>query len=411
MVTERMGVGSLEKDRVFRTIFLMVVWSWASIKVILPALPKLQHALAVDDAHIKLSVTVFLLIVSLAQLLWGALAAFYTTRRLILCGLGIALLGSFLSMTAVTFPMYFLGRGLEGLGLGCISPLTRALLANIFSKREFAGRASLLSICTAVLPAVSSLAGGYIMTLLGWRAIFACLVVLNLLVIAFTLKYVRELPAAALPLQKSKVAQVGAAYLQVLKSRCFWGFITPYAILFGALIGFYSASPFWFVNVFGFAHRHFSNLLLPTAAALTLGLFIARRLIRKWPVPRVMWLGLLIGAGVFALLACFALAHVYGLWTIVVIFALLGLAIGVVSPCANAETLTRLKTVAAPAAALITCYVFAMSSFFSHIMMRLEVRHAEHMVYFIGLVVTVSMLTYWLLIYRRLPPHYPGQED
>ena len=395
-------LGKLEKNRVFRVIFLMIILSWASIKIILPALPELQKEFDVDESYIKLSVTIFLLLISLAQLIWGALAEFYNPRKVILLGLCISLAGSIISMSAVNFEMYLAGRSMEGLGLGCISPLSRAVMANIFAKKEFAARGALIAMATAVLPAVSSLVGGYIMAWIDWRAIFGFLVLLNLLVILLSLKYIKGFPTPEKPLGKSALAYVFESFSTVLKSRYFWGYITPYAIFLGALIGYYSASPFWFVNEFGYANKHFSNLLLPTAASITIGLFFARWSIDKWPIDRVILWGLLISLFVFVLTLAFWVSSLNGIWVIIIVFSLLGMANGIISPGANAESLIRLKAVVAPASALTTCYIFMMSSFFSNITMKMNVRDFYSVVVFIGAIVLTSFLTYWFVIYRRI---------
>nr|NQU89142.1 MFS transporter [Bacteroidota bacterium] len=123
------------KSQIFRVVFLMIILSWASIKIILPALPFLQGEFKVNVSDIKLSVTVFLLTISLAQILWGALSEMYGQREMILLGLLITLSGSMVSMCSVSFEMYLAGRTTEALGLGCISPISRAILANIYDIR------------------------------------------------------------------------------------------------------------------------------------------------------------------------------------------------------------------------------------------------------------------------------------
>jgi MFS family permease len=330
------------------------------------------------------------------------LAEFYNPRKVILAGLGISLVGSIISMSAVNFEMYLTGRSLEGLGLGCISPLTRALLVDIFERKEFAGRAALISIATAVLPAVSSLAGGHIMAWIDWRAIFGFLVLLNLLAILFTLKYIRSFPTPEKPSGKSAITYVFESYLTVLKSRYFWGYISPYAIFMGLLIGYYSATPFWFVNEFGYSGKQFSNLLLPTAASITFGLFLARKLINKWPIDRVILWGLLLSLCTFVVTLTLWAGGIYGGWAVGGIFSLLGMAEGIISPGTNAECLTRLKAVVAPASALITSFVFVMSSLFSYITMKMDVRDFYTLVVLVGTVVITGFLIYWFGIYSRL---------
>ncbi len=390
-----------EKNRIFRVTFLMVILSWASMKIILPALPELHNEFSVEMKDIKLSVAVFLFIISIAQLIWGGLARFYNPRRLILLGLVISLAGSILSMSAVNFEMYFIGRSMEGMGLGCVSPLSRAITANLFDRVAFAGKSAFVAMATAVLPAVSSLAGGHIMALMGWRAIFGFLIFANILVIIFVFKYLRNFPALEKSTGKSGIAAVFESYFEVLKSRIFWGYISPYALILGSLIAYYSASPFWFVNDFAYSGKNFSNFLLPTAASITFGLLLTRRLIQKRNIDKIILWGLITGLFTFFLTLVFWMFNLNGVAIIVTIFTLLGFANGLISPGVNAECLTRLKKHAAPAAALITCYIFVISSVFASITMKMSVLDFSTLVIFIGGVALVSFFAYWFAIYRR----------
>lgn len=389
-----------DKNRIFRVIFLMIILSWTSIKIILPALPVLHTEFGVEMKDIKLTVTVFLLVMSLAQLIWGALAGFFTAKFLILLGLCITLVGSLVSMTAVSFEMYFAGRALEGLGLGCLSPIARAILANIFDRKEFASKAAVLAIVTAMLPAISSLAGGHIMAWMGWRSIFGFLALLNLLVIFLAYRYVNNIPAPEKTSGNPALVSVFKSYISVLKSRYFWGYITPYAFILGSLIGYYSASPFWFVNDFGFSGKHFSNFLLPTALFIIFGLIVGKKLISKYAMNKVILWGLMAALFAFILTILFWFISLDGIWVIIAIFSILGFANGMISPGTNAECLTRLKTYAAPASALITCYVFLMSSIFSGITMKMNVADFYTMVILIGGITLISFLVYWFGIYK-----------
>jgi len=159
---------------------------------------------------------------------------------------------------------------------------------------------------------------------------------------------------------KSTLRSVGKDYIKVLKSKVFWGYISPYAIIIGAIIAYYSASPFWFVTGFGISHDSFSNLLLPTAGLYCISLLLARQLMERIPVDKILFSGLVVGLAGLAIAIFFLVTGIHGLVAIVVLFSMLGLAGGFIAPCANAECLTQLRHIAAPASALISCYLFVM---------------------------------------------------
>ena len=104
--------------------------------------------------------------------LFGRLGDELGRANLLVTGLIIFSLGSFLAFQADALPMLFVGRLIQGAGASGLTPLTLAIIAQRFSAGE---RGKAMATWNATAPATSIFApsiGGFMVDHLGWRAIF-----------------------------------------------------------------------------------------------------------------------------------------------------------------------------------------------------------------------------------------------
>lgn len=183
----------IDKKKVFPVVFYIILLSWISIKVVLPALPKLNTDLGTSNSAIQLSVTCFLLFFSLSRLIWGPMAEIHGVIKTLKIGVIISIAGSVLSMLAVDFPMYFAGRSLEGIGMGSIPITGMSILTNLYDRKNLAKKLSYVNSVSAAMPAIAPVFGGYIIQFFGWRAIFGLLLLMSLLVLVFIYRYLNKI--------------------------------------------------------------------------------------------------------------------------------------------------------------------------------------------------------------------------
>ena len=149
-----------QKNQIFRVIFLMVLLNWFSVKIVLPALPFLVKYFDTTTSYIQLSVTIYLIAFSISRLFWGSLAEKYGNVRVYYPGLIISLIGIIISMTSNSLTQYIIGRTLEGIGIGCLAPSSRAMLTVTFEKDELSRKMIYVSVAASSMLGISPIIGG-----------------------------------------------------------------------------------------------------------------------------------------------------------------------------------------------------------------------------------------------------------
>lgn len=392
--------GTAEKKQIFGVTFYMVLLSWASIKIVLPILPGLDDVLKTSSANIQLSVTIFLLLFSLSRLIWGPVAQMYGNLIALRLGIFLSIAGSIMSMLASNFTWYIIGRGLEGIGMGSIPIVSFAILPNLFDKKTLSRKMAYVSGISAAMPAIAPVIGGFLMKFIDWRAVFGFLIVSSILLIILSYKYLKYVNNFNED-ERTNLRMVLSAYFSCLKERKFWGYTTPAALTSGTLIGYYSASPYWFVDQMGYSAEMFSYLLLPTVGMFVMGSFVISSFVGKINIHRLFLVSSLL---IFITVGLSILGHFFQIrlsLSLIIVMSILGFCAGAQMVLTVTAVLSHFKHIAAIASAFMTSYVFLLSSLFSTISMKLNATNVWSVVLYIGIAAFWGLLFYVFFVLKE----------
>src|SRR6478672_3508049 len=154
-----------------------------SIDMYLPAFPDIARGLHPTVANVTLSLSSFFIGISFGQLLYGPLLERFGRKRPLYAGLCIYLIASIGCALAASVNALIVLRLLQALG-GCVGMVAaRAMVRDLFDVKENAKVFSMLMLVVAVSPIIAPTLGGYITAALGWRYVFAMLIIVDIIVI------------------------------------------------------------------------------------------------------------------------------------------------------------------------------------------------------------------------------------
>ena len=384
----------------FRLAFAVIILSWLSIKISMPALPILSEVFHSTSGGVKLSVTVFFIFFALSQPIWGGIAQKIGCRPTLLIGVLVSILGSLLAMLAFDLPSYIVGRALEGLGMGSASPVARTILTDVLDRTSLAKSMGTISGVASIMPALAPIIGGYLLAWIEWRAIFAFFLILSLVYLFLAFRDLPETRFYSEENPRPTNSQLLGYYFSILKSTSFWGYALCYGVMTGGLIGYYSAAPYWFVSQLGIAADHYAFLTVPTVVLYICGLFTNRMLLKKHDLEKLLFLG--IGFAVLSAIIAFALAvmNVSGLISIIVVLSLFGFSAGIVMPSVNAGAMSEFKKVAGPASALLVMSVFGTSAITATWAMRINIDSLWPVGLYLGGLSLVGLFANYFWVWR-----------
>jgi EmrB/QacA subfamily drug resistance transporter len=182
-------------------------------------LPAIGRSLGADGAGLSWVINGYLLPLSALLLLGGAAGDRYGKRRLLLWGVALFALASLLCAVAPTLPLLVGGRILQGAGAAMLMPNSLAILGTHFNG-EARGRAiGIWAAVGAAAGAIGPLLGGWLIDVVGWRAIFFINLPLAALALVLGMRYLRDQADTA----ADKLDIAGAALASVGLAALTWG--------------------------------------------------------------------------------------------------------------------------------------------------------------------------------------------
>lgn len=412
-ISTRRKLTSSERRWVFLLTFALILLSWASIKIVLPALPGLASILHSTPTGVKLSVSLYLIFYACSQPVWGGLVQRTSCRQTLFCSLFIAIAGSLIAIFSFNLPLYIVGRILQGVGMGAASPIGRTLFADIFERKELARRMGLASGFAAIMPAVAPIIGGYLMIWINWRAIFGFMLLLSVIYFYFAFRWLPVTRIKSVNEGVITTSKILRTYFSILRNTHYWGYTLAYAAVIGGLLGYYSAMPFWYHSQLGIEEHIFSYLAIPTVGMYIIGLAFASFLIKKKDIEEVFFIGILLGCATTVVAILLAILKISGAASIAGLMSFYGFSAGLVVPNANAGILTKFKKVAAPTSALVAVAIFGAAALTSSITMNLYIKDTLWpVVIYLGILSSIGLVAgyLWVWIPHRGKGSLPGSK-
>jgi DHA1 family bicyclomycin/chloramphenicol resistance-like MFS transporter len=318
--------------------------------ILLPSLPQMAVSLKVSTPAVTASITIFLLVFALGQLLVGPISDRYGRRIPVLAGFAVFVVGSIWCLLANDLPTLLIGRAIQAAGACSTSVLSRAIARDLFTGPALARALTLVMIAQAAAPGFSPLLGGGLDYYFGWRADFVFVGVFALLsAITFALVLGETHNATRIPLNP---LAIGTTYIKLSANRHFLIPAATVALIMGGLFSMFSAAPRILIEGFAFTPIALGLFFAGSVIVVFGSGMLAARLAPRIGLARAIRIGL-----VLAFLGSAAVLAVAWLNGNVVSFIVANcvflLGMGVVNPLGTAQALSPFGTHAGAASALL----------------------------------------------------------
>ena len=238
-----------------------------SIDMYLPAFPSIAKSLDTTISQVTLSLSSFFIGISVGQLLYGPLLERFGRKHPLYAGLCFYFLASVGCALAQSVNVLILFRLFQALG-GCVGMVAaRAMVRDLFDVKENAKVFSLLMLVVSVSPIIAPTVGGYITAALGWRYVFAMLILVVLVILAGTYFFLPESKKPD-PEFSLKPAPILRNFASVLKHPHFITYALTGAISYAGLYAYIGGSPYVFMEIYKVSGVQFGWIFALIAAGL-----------------------------------------------------------------------------------------------------------------------------------------------
>ena len=260
-----------------------------SMHILLPSLPGLQRVFATDFATVQLTLTLYVVGLAVAQLIYGPLSDRFGRRPVLLVGLALFLGGSLICLLAPVIGVLIAGRIVQAVG-GCAGMvLSRAIVSDLFERERAASMLAYITMAIMVAPMLAPSVGGFLDVWFGWSTIFVFLVGIGASVLLAT--------ALLLPETHRSTGDVAGPYRMtpsfrvLLGRRAFLGYAFHLAFATGVWMSFVGGAPFVSIELMGCSPNEYGLYFIGVAAMYAIGNFTAGRISQRIGSDRMIVAG------------------------------------------------------------------------------------------------------------------------
>ncbi|WP_236980941.1 MDR family MFS transporter [Membranihabitans maritimus] len=159
--------------------------------VVATAMPEVIHELGGEHLY-ALPFSVYLLTTTVSSPLWGKFSDLYGRKKIYIFGILLFLLGSTLSGLSDSMQMLIGMRIIQGLGAGCVTPVTFIMNAEMFSVEKRAKVQGYMSGVWGLAGLFGPVLGGIIVDLTDWRYVFFLNIPFGIIALILVWEYYKE---------------------------------------------------------------------------------------------------------------------------------------------------------------------------------------------------------------------------
>lgn len=236
----------------FMMSMVMAVTALA-IDMMLPAFGDMRatFGLAADSNTIALVVTMFLVGLGLGQPLWGPLSDALGRKPIIYAGLVVYVVGAIGAALAPTLPALLLARFVGGFGAAGPRVVTQGVVRDAFEGEAMAKVMSYIMAVFILIPIVAPTVGALVLAISSWQVIFVVIAVFGIVVGIWAVRLPETLPPERrIPLD---LGRIGAAALEVVRSRFAIGLTAAQAVIFGFFASYLASSQLFMEDIYDLA--------------------------------------------------------------------------------------------------------------------------------------------------------------
>lgn len=324
----------------------------------LPIIPQLFHT---STQWAQLTVTVFIVALSFAQLIAGMLSDIYGRRRIFIIGLTLFCSGTIVCISAQSILFLLLGRIIQGIGAGAVTVLSRILLRDLFSGVKMAKIGSYLAVLIVLSPAIAPIIGGFIQQSLGFKAIFIFLLIFAGVLFYLVQFYLPETNHYQ-HLHSKRLKTILKKYQQVITHKIFLVNIIATGCGLGMTLACAIVNPFLLQNKLQLMPAQYGTWAFIAMLGMPIGMIINGCFVGRLDTRFIMYIGLIIttSAGL-SLIIC---SQFYGLsiQSIIIPTFFISLAAAFILPNAVVNALTPFPEMVGTAGALYGCLQMLIAS-------------------------------------------------
>jgi DHA1 family bicyclomycin/chloramphenicol resistance-like MFS transporter len=345
----------MAKSKSFYTILILgslAALAPFSIDMYLPGFKSIAKDLNTDVPNVSLSLATFFIGISAGQLLYGPLLDKFGRKKPLYFGLLLYIISCLSCLFVNSINQLIVLRFLQAIGCCAATVAAIAMVRDLFTVEESPKVFASLMLVIAVSPMLAPTAGGYLITVLGWKSVFVFLGIMAFLMVLATKFWLKESYVPD-PRYSLKPKPILTNFYIVIKNPSFYTYALISAITFSGLFAYVSSSPVVFMDIYKVTETGY-GWIFALLSVFFIGFSQVNSYILKWfSSKKIITWALLFQCFFSAIFLLAAANNLLNLYTTIAFIASFLACLGFINPNASALALAPFEKNAGSASALM----------------------------------------------------------
>ena len=263
-----------------------------SLNILVPAIPSMVAKFATEPANVQLTVSLYLLGLAVAQLIFGPLSDRFGRRPVVLAGLALATVASTAAIIAANIASLITARVVQSLGASTGQTIGRAIIRDLYDREQAASMIGLVTSVVVLMPMAAPLIGGILDTLFGWESIFVFTTILSLTVFVWAVIALPEThKGSTAPGERGHFRADLAA---LASSPRFFGYALCAGLGSAPFFSFLGGAPHVVVSMLGRTSAEYGLWFFVPSVGFMAGNFAVSRLTARFGINALIWWGVVL---------------------------------------------------------------------------------------------------------------------
>lgn len=317
------------------TLVVVTGISALTMNIFLPSLPGMTAFFQTDYRLMQLSVSLYLGVSALLQIVIGPVSDRYGRRSVMLWSMALFLVATLGTIVAPTIGVFLAFRMMQAVvAAGMV--LSRAVIRDMVPAEEAASMIGYVTMGMALVPMVGPMIGGVLDEAFGWQANFILLFGLGAATLWLIWSDLGETAAG----QRTRFADQVRQYPELLGSPRFWGYCLAAAFSSGSFFAYLGGAPYVGSEIFDMTPGRLGVYMAAPAVGYAFGNYVSGRYSVRFGIDPMILAGTTITAVCMALLTAASAAGLAGPNLFFGAIVSVGVGNGLALPNANAGMLS-----------------------------------------------------------------------
>jgi MFS transporter, DHA1 family, multidrug resistance protein len=256
----------------------------------LPSLPDIARQLNASTAQAQFTISAYLIGFAVGQIFYGPVSDRHGRKPILIAAMALYCIASLACSLSTSIEMLIVARALQALGGSGGIVLARAIVRDIYSGARAGRELSLIASVMALAPVLAPIAGGFLQTWFGWRAVFFTLVVAGVAGVGIVWAALPETlkSRAAEPLSMTSILR---SYRLVARNPAYLAYLGITAASYAGLFVWISAAAFVLQDLYRLSPSDFGIAFALGSVGYMVGSALAARVVVAFGLDGMLGIG------------------------------------------------------------------------------------------------------------------------